>query len=136
LQVSYRNSQQSNDLERFEPGSTIDITKGAWNRKPVDEQNGHSDFVPLHVLDTVGMYLRMVDMISGTIVYDPRETLIIDTKIGLILTLITNLPKGVTTYYGQGTPYLPKRDLRVLVEELSDNLIMSLMSNPTLLISG
>ena len=80
------------------------------------------------------MYAPMINTLVGYINRDPRNELVANTSLGLVPSLITNLPLYET--YASETPYLPRRDLGSLLEELSHNLTISLMSIPSLLVTS
>jgi hypothetical protein len=79
------------------------------------------------------MYTPVINMLCGWINRDPRYELVANTSLGLVPSLITNLDYSVT--YASETPYVPRRDLGSLLQGLSYNLTISLMSDPSLLVT-
>jgi hypothetical protein len=136
MQVNYHNGLQNNTLHKSDPFSTFQISPEGWaGRGSYTVPNkGYLQSLPIPLQDVVGMYTPMINMLSGYINRDPRYELVANTSLGLVPSLITNLPINVT--YASETPYIPRRDLGSLLQELSHNLTISLMSNPSLLVTS
>lgn len=79
------------------------------------------------------MYTPMINTLVGYISRDPHGELLVNTSLGLVPFLIHNLPYNAT--YSSETPYLPRKHLGSLLEELSQNLTISLMSVSSLLVT-
>ena len=135
VDVEFVNGVQSNTIRKAVPFSTFDISPQGWQGEGSYTVAGdkYEQSLPIALQDIVGMYTPMINYLSGWIYRDPRYELVTNTSLGLVPPLITDLP--IYNEYATETPYLPSRDLGKLLEELSHNLTISLISDPDLLIT-
>jgi hypothetical protein len=82
------------------------------------------------VLGIVSLYSPLVDLVSGYITRDPQEGIFSNTSIGSIPSLVHVYNSSMAS--GQEDPYIPNLEIGPLLEKLSQNISISLLSQPKL----
>lgn len=136
VRVEYSNDHQSNEildvtmLDRFHPPVS------AWDRPSGScRDNEYSSCSDRALLDAVSLSRTMIETIEGTIYRNPEgEVLNDNTTIALVPTLVQNYTAA--RGYGLTEPAYPHSNVGPLLEELSYNISISLMSEPSLQVVG
>ena len=129
LNVTYENSIQTNTMiESVQTLSLFEIPDYLWEGFPSNP--GSPDVQENRPMDVVGLYSPMNELLSGSLTVDPRSSFNAFTSLGLVPGLITQLSNPLS--YGYEAPFVPRPDFGSLLEELSQNLTISLMSNSQL----
>lgn len=124
LRVTYINHQQINEIVDLSYKDKVEISQRIWDGDldgPVKNAA---------VLGVVSIYSSLISLLSGYIIRDPQEGLFANTSIGSISSLV-HLYNG-SMASGQEDPYLPDLDIGPLLEKLSQNISISLLSQPKL----
>ncbi|KAI1619595.1 hypothetical protein EDD37DRAFT_200320 [Exophiala viscosa] len=139
LRVTYRDGQQTNDILNVSHINSVGFSSSAWNgRGPTDAgpigPNGVQQSLTPAALDTAAIYQILISTINGSIFRDPREVLVDQTTIALVPTLISQY--NGSSPYGQAELAIPHLKIGPLIEELSHNISISLLSEPRLQITN
>ncbi|KAK5291635.1 hypothetical protein LTR99_010762 [Exophiala xenobiotica] len=139
VRTKYVDGQQTNELLNISHVNRVDLSSKAWNNEgpggagPIDSNGIRQDMSP-DALDLASVYQTMISMINGSIIRDPREELVDQTTISLVPTLITQY--NGSTQYGQAELAVPHLEIGPLIEELSHNISISLLSEPRLQVTN
>jgi hypothetical protein len=136
IRVTYSNGLQENDILNTTTMDRLQTSYWAWNGGSCDNSDPNAE--PLcsnsTQLDAVSLSRVMIKTVQGTITRDPREVLFSNTTIALVPTLVEDY--NGTNVYGEMEPGVPRKNLGPLLEDLSHNVSLSLMSEPNLLAVG
>lgn len=126
VRTTYTGGQQKNELLDLTHVNRVDIPQYAWE--------GGTETLGPDALDLVSMYQILVSTINGTIFRDPREILADQTTISLVPTLCTQYNKS--SPYGQTELAIPHLEIGPLIEQLSHNISISLLSEQRLQVTN
>lgn len=124
VRVSYTNHQQSTEIIRHNYISDIQIPAEVWG----GGING--DTPDAYTIAVASLYSYLVGQLQGTISRDPREIIRSNTNLASIPTLVHDYTGQMGV--GQEDPYIPNLKLGPLLEELSRNISISLISQQRL----
>lgn len=130
IQVDYINSIQSTAVLKADPFETFAISASAWQGNVINSESQPA------LQEVIGMFLPVINTLNGTIGYVQQNAISYSTNMGLITSLIDSPPLNLSKAYLSDIPWLPRTDLGPLLQELSYNLSISLMSYPELLVTS
>jgi hypothetical protein len=124
LRVTYTDHQQVNEILALRYIGNINIPKQLWDGVLTGGKENAT------ILGVVSIYSPLVDLLQGDITRSPQETMAANTNIGSIPALVHVYNGSMAA--GQEDPYLPNLEIGPLLESLSHNLSISLLSYPNL----
>lgn len=122
IQVNYINSEQSVNILELNQFSPIEFSAAL--------SGGNTDTVNDEIFGTWSLYHYMVSLFSGNLNNDPEYGISGETSIALVPTLVTYNESNAQD------PYLPIYDMAPLLEDLSRNVSISLLSNSKLRVTN
>lgn len=138
VRVNYKDGQQTNDIMNVSHVNSVGFSSSAWNGRgpssagPIGPDGVQQDLTP-DALDTAAIYQILISTINGSIFRGPREVLVDQTTIAMVPTLISQY--NGSSQYGQAELAIPHLEIGPLIEELSHNMSISLLSEPRLQIT-
>jgi hypothetical protein len=133
LQINYVNDHQVNNILSLTMLDRISPPSWAWSlpRGQCEELV----CVDRASLDTISLYRALIQIIQGSINRSPEgESLSDNTTVALVPTLVGYDEEKI--FYGEAEPAIPYTNMGPLLEELSHNISISLLSEPRLQITG
>ena len=124
LRVTYIDHQQINEIIDLSYEDKVEIPQSVWDGN-LDEPTKNAA-----ILGIVSLYSPLVDLVSGYITRDPQERIVSNTSIGSIPPLVHVYNSSMAS--GQEDPYVPDLEIGPLLEKLSQNMSISLLSQPKL----
>lgn len=136
VRVRYDNDHQSNDILSVTMLNRIHPLPSAWDRPSGSCQGDlHNLCTDRAQLDAISISRTLIETIQGTINRTPEgEVLSDNTTIALVPTLVQSY--NITHSYGMTELAYPYKNIGPLLEELSHNISVSLISEPSLQVVG
>jgi hypothetical protein len=124
LRVTYIDHQQINEIIDLSYKDRIEIPQSVWDGNLGEPMKNAA------ILGIISLYSPLVNLLSGDITRDPQERFVANTSIGSIPLLVHTYNGSMAS--GQEDPYVPNLDIGPLLEKLSQNISISLLSQPKL----
>lgn len=135
LQVQYLNNIQTNQLLNLTTHTKIDPEAGSAWETPIGQYTPSVCFPDLAALDAISLYRSLCPYLAGQINHNLESVGWSDNSTVAFIPGLVYYPNA-SSIYRYSEPTLPRTDMGTLLEELSHNISISLLSEPRLQVVG